>query len=140
MSDLELWHAALLGATAVHAGFQLTVSTLVYPALADVPAERWRHAHRDHARRITPLVAVVYLAVLVVTAGAVVSGPSVAVLVSTAGTALAWAVTALVAAPLHGRLGGDHDPAGVRRLLRADRVRSLGALLALAGALAAVLS
>jgi hypothetical protein len=139
MLSVGLWDAALLAATAAHAGFPGTVSALVYPALGKVPAERWRRAHGDHSRRITPVVAVVYVAVVSATTGAVVNGPGAGVLVSAAGTALALAVTALVAAPLHGRLSAGPDPALVRRLLRADRFRSLGALLGLAGAVAAVL-
>ena len=38
--DAGRWGVALVAATALHAGFQLTVSTVVYPALADrAPAE-----------------------------------------------------------------------------------------------------
>lgn len=36
MPGADRWGAALLAATALHAGFQLTVSTVVYPALADL--------------------------------------------------------------------------------------------------------
>ena len=36
MPSADRWGAALLAATALHAGFQLTVSTVVYPALADL--------------------------------------------------------------------------------------------------------
>ena len=43
--------------------------------------------------------------------------------------------TALVAAPTHGRLGRGRTDALVRRLLVADRVRLLGAIVCLAGAL-----
>ena len=42
--------------------------------------------------------------------------------------------TALVAAPLHGRLAPGPDPVLLRRLLAADRVRAAGAVVALAGA------
>ncbi len=44
---------ALLTATAVHLGFQVAVSVLVYPALTRVPAEHWAEAHKAHSRAIT---------------------------------------------------------------------------------------
>ncbi|MGI3781931.1 MAG: hypothetical protein ACRYG2_14275, partial [Janthinobacterium lividum] len=52
-------------------------------------------------------------------------------------TAVALVVTAVRAAPLHGRLGRlGPEPDLVRPLLRADRARTLLALLAVAAALA----
>ena len=53
-------------AAALHAGFQVTVTVLVYPALAGRSAAEWSAAHTRHSRAITPVVAVVY--------GALVSG------------------------------------------------------------------
>ncbi|MBO1756290.1 hypothetical protein [Allobranchiibius sp. CTAmp26] len=115
--------ACFLAATALHAGFQATVTALVYPALARVPADRWTVEHDRHSRSITPLVGVVYLAL----AGATVwilaadRGPwSYAGAVLALGVAL---VTGLGAAPLHGRLASP-DPVLTRRLLRVDRVRA----------------
>lgn len=137
------WTIALLAATCLHAGFQLTVTVLVYPALARVPVEAWRVEHDRHSRRITPLVAVVYAGVLVTAVGALLTsasytaGPGVALAV--AGNALTLGLTAAVAAPLHGRLGRGRDPRLVRRLLVADRGRSAGVVIGLAGAVAAVL-
>ncbi|SDT39276.1 hypothetical protein SAMN04488543_4123 [Friedmanniella luteola] len=128
------WAVALLAATALHAGFQLTVTVLVYPVLAATPAAAWSGAHQRHARRITPLVGLVYLAVLVASAGALLTAPGPAVRVAVAATAVALGLTAGVAAPLHGRLGAGRDAALLRRLLRADRLRSLAAVLALAAA------
>ena len=128
--------AALLGAAGLHAGFQLTVSTLVYPALARVDASRWADAHDRHSRAVTPLVGVVYLLLLGTGAWALATLPLTAWLVTAAaGAGLALATTAFVAAPLHGRLGREGPAPGlVRRLLVADRVRSAGALVCLAGA------
>ena len=51
---------ALLAATALHFGFQVTVTAIVYPALARVAAPGWAAAHRAHTRAIMPMVAVVY--------------------------------------------------------------------------------
>lgn len=131
------WPVALLVSTAVHLGFQATVTLLVYPALGRVPATSWPQEHAAHSRRITPLVAVVYGAVLVACAGALVtSTDSLGVWVAALGTAGAFLVTALVAAPTHARLGRGRTDELVTRLLGADRLRLGAALVALAGAVA----
>jgi len=135
--DPAYWLLAQVAATALHAGFQLTVTLVVYPALADVPAARWRSAHDAHSRRITLVVGVVYVAALVACAGAALVVPSPAGLVALVGTLAAVAVTAARAAPAHGRLGRGRDEALVRLLLRSDRWRCAAALLALAGGVAA---
>ena len=57
---IDAWTVALLASTALHAGFQLKVTLVVYPALADVQPNLWAAAHARHSRRITPLVALVY--------------------------------------------------------------------------------
>jgi hypothetical protein len=128
---------ALLAATAVHAGFQTTVTALVYPALARVPAEQWAGTHLAHTRAITPLVALVYGGLAVTGGWALLSGPDGWTLVAVSATAVAVLVTAVVAAPAHGRLGGGHDRAFIRRLLRADRVRTVAAVIAVGAAIAA---
>ena len=130
---------ALLVVTALHAGFQLVVSVVVYPALADVPAGLWASAHAAHSRRITWVVAPLYAAVLAACAWALLAVPlSPGTAVALAGSALALGTTALVAAPTHGRLGSEGKrPELVRRLLVADRVRTVGAVLALLGTMAA---
>ncbi len=140
MTGPELAVVALLGASALHLGFQLTVTGVVYPALARVPPADWAVAHTRHSRGIVPVVVLAYGAVVVCGAWALVVAPSYWVLVSLAGGGLSLLTTALVAAPTHGRLAAGRDPALVQRLLRADLVRSLGAALGLAGALLAVLS
>lgn len=125
---------ALLAATALHLGFQATVTVLVYPALARVPPAQWTAAHRAHSRAITPVVAVVYGSLLAAGGWALWSGPAAGTWLALAATAVAMLVTAFVAAPAHGRLGGGHDPELLRRLLRADRVRAVAAALALLAA------
>lgn len=128
----DVW---LVAATGLHLGFQLTVSALVYPALADLPPDQWMRAHRRHSRRIVPIVVLTYALVLVTLGAAVRAGPVTVWLgVCVAGTALALGATAVGAAPLHGRLGAGHDPALVTRLLWVDRLRTVGALLAAAAA------
>ncbi len=125
---------ALLTAAAVHLGFQATVTAVVYPALARVPAERWADAHRAHTRAITPVVAAVYGALVLAGGWALVSGPGAWTLAALAATAVAVLVTAVAAAPAHGRLGAGHDRDRIRRLLRADRVRAAAAAAALVAA------
>ena len=70
---------ALLVATAVHLGFQLTISVVAYPALLATPDPEWRAAHAAHGRRITPLVAVVYGALVVTAVGALLTARSASV-------------------------------------------------------------
>lgn len=132
------WSVLLVAATALHAGFQLTVTALVYPALLRVGPAAFSPAHRRHSRAVTPVVAVVYGAVVVTSVGAAVTSPSAPVLLSTAASAVALLITAVRAAPLHGRLAREGPAPGlVRALLRADRVRCVAALLSLAAALLA---
>ena len=132
---------ALLGAAALHLGFQATVTTLVYPALVRSPEPGWAAAHARHSRGVTPLVAVVYAALVIAATWAVQTGPlTSASVVAVAGAAVSLATTAFVAAPLHGRLGREGPtPALLHRLVVADRVRAAGAVLCAAGAVAACL-
>ena len=138
---MSTWSVLLVGATALHVGFQATVTVLglsragpyrrrgmacrARAALAPYhPAGRRgvrRHAvGRCRLGACRPGSAGVWGAVL--------------------GTAFAFLVTATVATPAHGRLGAGRDTAVLDRLLRADRLRLAGAGLALAGAIAAALS
>lgn len=139
MAAASEWQVALVAATALHAGFQLTVTCLVYPALASSPPDSWESAHQAHSRRITPVVGVVYLVVVVGSTGALLSGPAPAIWCSAGASALVLAITAFLAAPAHGRLGGGYDRTVLYQLLRVDRWRSVGAVVALAAALASVL-
>jgi hypothetical protein len=130
---------ALVGAAALHLGFQLSVTLLVYPALARVPAPDWAAAHAAHSRAITPLVVVVYGALVLACGWALVARwPDAWTLVAVAGAGLSFLATALVAAPTHGRLAAGRDEGLIRRLLAADRVRAVGALVCCAAAVAAV--
>lgn len=130
---------ALLTAAAVHAGFQATITLITYPMLLATPAATWAQVHAGHYGRINPVVALVYGAVIAawvsVFAGGEV-GP--ALWVAAAGSVITGTTTALWAAPTHRTLRREGPrPELLRRLLRADRVRLLGALLTLAGALIA---
>ena len=125
----------LVVATGVHAGFQLTVTVLVYPALARTGADDWTAVHAAHSRRITPLVAAVYGLLVVAGVATVVAGPDdTATWVALAASAVAPLATGTSAAPLHGRLAASPDPRLLARLLRVDRVRAVAALVALVAA------
>lgn len=130
----------LLAATWAHLGFQVTVSSLVYPVLAATPSEAWRGAHDRHSRVITPTVGAVYAALLLGTAASLSTAAGPAVVAAAAGVALSLGTTALVAAPLHGRLAAaGPTPERLRTLLVADRVRTAGAALAAVAATVAAL-
>ena len=127
----------LLLTAGVHAGFQLTVTGVVYPALAAVPAADWHRRHAEHSRRITPLVGVVYLPLGLATAAALLHRRDLPTLVSAAASGSVVALTAAGAAPLHRRLAAGPDPVLVGRLLRVDRWRAVGACVAALAAAAA---
>lgn len=124
-------------AAALHAGFQLTVTLLVYPALASRNAAEWHDAHARHSRAITPLVAAVYGALIVAGTALVVQGPGLAGWIALGSTAIALAVTAVGAAPLHRGLD-SRDDVLVGRLLVADRGRCAFAVIAAVAAVAAL--
>ncbi|MGQ7297937.1 hypothetical protein [Quadrisphaera sp. KR29] len=136
----------LVAATALHLGFQLVVTALVYPALLAVgdddderAAVRWRLAHDAHRRRITPVVGLVYGLLALACAWVLLAGPrSAAALVSVGAVVVVVLVTATAAGPAHGRLAaqGRSQPL-VRRLRRADALRLAGAVVAAAAAAAA---
>lgn len=121
---------AFLAAAAAHVGFQMTVTVVVYPALARVPAGQWVQAHRAHTRAITAVVALVYAGLALSGGWALLSGPDGWTLVALSATAVAVLVTAIVAAPAHGRLSTGRDQALVVRLIRADRIRAVAAVTA----------
>lgn len=129
MSPLEGFAVA----TAAHAGFQLTVTVLVYPALVEVDRSAWDLAHERHSRRIVGLVALLYAALLATGAWLVADGPGAWAWAGLAATAGALATTAVGAAPIHGRLTAESDDLR-RRLLLVDRLRCA---FAVAGAVAA---
>lgn len=128
---------ALLAVSAFHAGFQLVVSAVVYPALADTSAADWGLIHERHSRRIVAIVAPLYPLVVGVCIWAVVAGPlTMAVVIAVCGNLFAIAVTATLAAPMHGRLGREgRSSERITALLRADWLRTAGAAAALVAAL-----
>jgi hypothetical protein len=122
---------ALVVATCLHAGFQVVVTFLVYPAFRGIPEAHWTHFHRDHTRRITWIVVVTYALVLGASTWVLASGPrNAGTVTAVCLCALAVLTTAVVAAPTHGRLSVRRDARDLERLVRADRVRAAAAVLA----------
>jgi hypothetical protein len=129
---------AFLVATAAHAGFQLTVTVLVYPTLVRVGPDRWEEAHARHSRGIVPLVVVLYGALSVTSVFFLVEHHGPAAWVGFGGAWGAMLVTATAAAPTHGRLVTP-EPRLLRRLTVVDRWRAVLACVALAGAVVTAL-
>lgn len=133
----------LLAIAAAQLGFQLTVTLVVYPALADTVDALWvdwERVHARHSRRIVVPVVLLYGALVLAVPLALRStssgDPARPWLVAT-GACLVLLVltTMLLAAPTHGRLG--REPSERRglllvRLRSVDRIR-LGWSLALVG-------
>ena len=135
LSDPTPWLLLLAG---LHLGFQVTVDLVVYPALGEVGRDGWSRAHAGHSRRITPVVALAYVPLVLVLGWVVVDRPdALGTWLALAGGLLSVATTAAVAAPIHGRLpsvDADERSAQLARLARADRVRTLGAVVCVVGA------
>ena len=128
-------------ASLAHAGFQVAVTALVYPALVRsgrVHPDDWAEVHGRHSRAIGPVVAVLYGALLATGVWVLATGVgSVAAAVAGVGAVGAALVTAVAAAPTHGRLSRP-DPVLLHRLVVADRVRCGWAVLGAVGAVVAV--
>jgi hypothetical protein len=139
MSAADVSATAFLVAAAAHAGFQVTVTALVYPTLARVPPERGEQAHRRHSRGIVPLVVLFYGALVVTSLPFATQHHGPAAWVGLCGAWGAMLVTATTAAPTHARLTAP-EPHLLRRLLVADRARAVLACVAVAGALVTALS
>lgn len=131
--------SALALVAVLHAGFQVTVTVLVYPPLARLGLEHpneWRAAHERHSRSIVGLVAVVYVALLAAGVWSLACGPGVLDLLALAGAWGAVLVTGAVTAPTHAKLL-DPSPDLLRRMVVSDRWRAvlatLGATVAVVG-------
>jgi hypothetical protein len=133
----EIAGAAFLTAAAAHAGFQATVTAVVYPTLAHVRPAHWRQAHDRHTRAVRPLVLAAYAALAATAVWWLVVDWSVLAAVAVALAGLAMAVTAVVAVPAHRRLV-RRDEQALTRLLAADRLRTALAFASAACALAAL--
>jgi hypothetical protein len=134
-------HAAVTWALV---GLIWTIQVVHYPLLAGLDRAAYPTWQRRHMTRITvvvaPLMVVEALAAVVALVFALgeAGGPQLPWLwVGLALLVGIWLSTALVQAPIHGRLAGGFDPALHRRLVRTNWVRTL--LWTARGAVAAVL-
>ncbi len=130
MTGGEAALGALVAANGLHTGFQVTVTTVVYPALAKTDPRDWARAHDAHSRSIVGVVAVVYAMLIGSTIWALVTNEdNIFVWVTALGAALAVGTTAFVAGPTHGRLNANPDPELIEKLMITDHVRAVGAVI-----------
>jgi hypothetical protein len=135
---LLLLHAA---ATWAMVGLIWTMQVVHYPLLAGLDSATYPRWQREHMARIARLVGPL-MVVEAVTAGLLLvpgltPAPQAWALSGLCLLALAWLSTALIQAPLHGRLAGGFAPALHRRLIRTNWLRT--ALWTLRGGVAGVL-
>jgi hypothetical protein len=130
---------AFIAAASAHAGFQATVTLVVYPTLSHVRAAHWRQAHDRHTREIRPLVGVAYLALAATGVWWLATDWSALSVVAVVLAALAVAITPVFAVPLHRRLV-KRDEVALARLLSVDRARTVLAFAAVAVAIVAVVT
>ncbi|MFY9916634.1 MAG: hypothetical protein WAK18_18310 [Nocardioidaceae bacterium] len=129
---------ALAVASALHAGFQLVVTLVVYPALAETNDRDWAPRHAAHSRRIAPVVVLVYGALVASSVAALLADRRPPMIwTAIAAAVVAMVVTAVVAAPTHGKLGRGRDGQLVHRLLVWDRLRCAAAVVGAAAAFTA---
>lgn len=117
-----------LAATAALAGVAWTVQLVVYPAFALVGDSRWAAYHARHTRAITWVVAVPWVAQGGSTAGLLLWPPGGGLAASLGLAVLAVVTVAATvgsAVPAHGRLAAGFRPDELRRLLRANLVRTV---------------
>ena len=130
--------------TAAYAGFQWTVRGLVYPQFAMVPPAAFPAYERAHQRRVSRVVGPLFAGQGVTTLWLLAARPAgtalLPVLAGAACLAVVLGVTAVLAVPLHRRLGQGWDAAAHRRLLAVDTVRAVAATAGTAAAAWAVLA
>jgi hypothetical protein len=135
MSDVAA--TSFLAVASAHAGFQATVTLVVYPTLSHVRAAHWRQAHDRHSHEVGPLIVVAYLALLATGAWWLATDWSTLAAVAVVLAASSMAITLVLAAPLHRRLV-RRDEAALARLLGVDKARTVLAFAAAAVAFAAL--
>lgn len=127
-----------LVACAALVGLIWTVQVVVYPQFARVGAAEWMDYHDAHSALITLVVGPLMLAEAALAAGLVVAAPAerrIEALVSLALVVFAWAWTAFVSVPLHGKLDAGWDASLIQSLITTNWARTLAwsARLALLG-------
>lgn len=119
---LLLAHAA---PTWMLAGLIWTIQIVHYPLFVSVGADRFAEYHRRHMLRIGPLVIPLMLAEAVTGGWLLLLHPAQRMLwIGMALIVFLWVSTALIHAPLHVRLEAGPDPSVLRRLTRANWLRT----------------
>ena len=102
------------------------VQLLVYPAMREVPAERWLPWHLQHCQRITYVVGPLMLVEVFSALGLWWLGLSGPVFhLSLALLAVNWLSTLVIQIPLHGRCEKEHSPVAIRWLIASNWIRTL---------------
>jgi uncharacterized membrane protein len=120
------------------AGLIWTIQLVVYPAFALVGDAEWARYGQQHRRRITWLAAPLMTANVSVALVLIVEHATALSVVNAALASSIFAVTGLVFAPMHGRLEHTATARAVRRLVRANWVRTLGWTVQVAVAIALI--
>lgn len=135
---------ALLASSALHLGFQSTVTTLVYPEVYSVPRREVPAVQERHARTIAPLAAAVYLPVLASAAWAGIAtarhpgAPGrLAGILASVGAAIPIVTTASTL-PLHVAVASEPTPGRIQGILAADRARTVTAAVTTVAAMRAL--
>jgi hypothetical protein len=119
---LLLAHAA---STWMLAGLIWTIQIVQYPLFESVGADRFAEYHRPHMLRISLIVVPLMLAEAVTGGWLLLLHRSQRMLwIGTALIVFLWVSTALIHAPLHVRLEAGLDPSAIRRLTRANWLRT----------------
>ena len=125
MTPSTPWLVAHLVAVTALAGIGWVVQAVVYPAFALVGTAEWPAYHRHHTRAITLVVGPPWVAQAVGVVGlAVVDLSAVAVVLGVLALA-GVGVTVFAAVPAHTALAAVVDPTQLRRLLRANLLRTV---------------
>jgi hypothetical protein len=107
------------------------VQVIIYPAFADVSADRFARWHAGYTRAVTWIVAPLMLSQAALLSWLMVVRPSRPVVMATVAVGVAWFWTFAVAVPCHDRLQEDGlDRAVVTRLISANWVRTVAWTLA----------
>lgn len=102
-----------------------TIQLVHYPGFADVERRQWPSYHRRHSRNITLIVLPLMLTELATAAWLLWHAFGVLHLVFLGCSLFTWLLTAMVFVPIHQRIGARPSETYLRRLTRANWIRTL---------------
>ena len=114
------------------------VQVIIYPAFAEIPADRFARWHAGYTRGVTWIVAPLMFGQVILLIRLLVARPTWPVFVALGMVATAWIATFAVAVPAHDQLqaaGVDAD--SIRRLVATNWIRTAAWTLAFLSLLAA---